>query len=92
MIEVCRLRNEALLRPLRKCRHVVRKSGGSWSYVLDINLSPCSQWLTTFVVKSYGGCVLRSPGVKVGGVENDVVVCCVGRCAEVLDVMRRCEW
>lgn len=36
--------------------------------------------------------MLRSPGVKVGGVENDVVVCCVGRCAEVLDVMRRCEW
>jgi hypothetical protein len=45
MIEDCRLKNEALLRPLRRWRQVVRKSGGSWSYVLEMNVRPGSQWL-----------------------------------------------
>ena len=29
MMDVCRLTNDALLRPFSKCRQVVRKSGGS---------------------------------------------------------------
>ena len=48
MIKDCRLKNNALLRPLRKWRQVVRNSGGSWPYVLEMNVRPYSQWLVVF--------------------------------------------
>ena len=64
IIEDCRLKNEALLRPLRRWRQVVRKSGGSWSYVREMNPRPCSQWLAVCEFeKCWRMCVARSNGV-----------------------------
>jgi hypothetical protein len=44
MIADWRVRKLALLRPFKKCRHVVLKSGGSWSYVVAMNDRPLIQW------------------------------------------------
>jgi hypothetical protein len=79
MIDDCRLKNEALLRPLRRWRQVVRKSGGSWSYVLEMNARPyshrlvvcdCEKWWRMCVAMVNGvlGCdVLCWPRVVLGG-------------------------
>jgi hypothetical protein len=50
MIAVWRAMNEALLRPFRKCRQVVRKSGGSWVYAVLMNERPWCQWLLVWPV------------------------------------------
>ena len=51
MIAECSVMKLALLRPFKKCRHVVLKSGGSWSYVVSMNDRPWIQW---FVVEFPG--------------------------------------
>ena len=53
-----RVMNDALFRPLRKCRQVVRKSGGSWVYALSINESPCGQWLLVVPVEDANNVVV----------------------------------
>jgi hypothetical protein len=42
-IKDCNVRKDDSCRPHSMCRQLVRKSGGSWSYVASMTFIPCSQ-------------------------------------------------
>ena len=50
MTAVWRVMNDALFLPFRKCRQVVRKSGGSCVYAVSMKESPWGQWLLVLPV------------------------------------------